>query len=246
MDLPEQRAPEPTDLAGQLFGPRLPLAQQYAELLATTGISHGLIGPRETERLWDRHLVNCALMESLVQPESTVIDIGSGAGLPGLVLAIARPDLHLHLVEPLLRRTSWLNEAVASLGLSNVTVHRGRADEVNLRAPVVTARAVASLEKLMTWSFPLLEEEGRLLALKGEAAADELSAAAPTITRLGVTRSALHLVGDGAPAGPVRIVEIGRPAEVAGPKKARSNKPKPGRGRAGGESAAGRRPRRTR
>lgn len=243
MDLPERRAPEPTDLARQLFGARLALAQQYADLLASTGISHGLIGPREAERLWDRHLVNCALMESLLPRGCRVIDIGSGAGLPGLVLAIVRPDLHLDLVEPLLRRTTWLDEAVQVLGLTNVTVHRDRAEDVDLRASVVTARAVASLDKLVTWSFPLLEDGGRLLALKGAAADDELKAAAPMLDRVGVTQSTLHLLGADEPEGPVRVVEIVRPSSVGNRDGRRSGV---SRARAGGGSAAGRRRRRTR
>lgn len=208
---PVDRSPEPPAEAVEVFGDRLPLARRYADLLATTGISHGLVGPREAPRLWERHLVNCAVLESLL-PEGTVVaDIGSGAGLPGLVLAVIRPDLQLHLVEPLLRRTTWLETAVEELGLDNVTVHRGRADEVELQVPVVTARAVASLDKLVSWSFPLLEPGGRLLALKGEAAATELQDAAPLLKRLGVPRSELHVIGEGRISEPVRIVEIVRP-----------------------------------
>lgn len=233
MDAPEQRAPEPTELARRLFGPRLPLTQRYADLLATTGISHGLMGPREAGRLWERHLVNCALMESLLPEGSEVIDVGSGAGLPGIVLALARPDLRVHLVEPLLRRTTWLEEAVRHLGLEQVSVHRGRADEMELQAPVVTARAVASLDKLVAWSFPLLPVGGRLLALKGEAAQDELVEAGPMLRRRGVTDSKVHVLGEDEQEGPVRVVEIVRPADVS-------------RAAAGRGSAGGRRSRRTR
>ncbi|WP_298889897.1 16S rRNA (guanine(527)-N(7))-methyltransferase RsmG [uncultured Serinicoccus sp.] len=204
-------APPPPDQAREIFAERLPVAVRYAELLATTGISHGLIGPRETDRLWDRHVVNCAVVEVLCEADAQVVDIGSGAGLPGVVLAIARPDLRLHLVEPLLRRTTWLEHAVAELGLDNVTVHRGRAQEVDLQAPVVTARAVASLDKLVTWGFPLLAAGGRLLALKGKAAASELEQAQPVLRRHGVRSAQVHVLAEGTAAGPVRVVEIVRP-----------------------------------
>ncbi|KUG52475.1 16S rRNA (guanine(527)-N(7))-methyltransferase RsmG [Serinicoccus chungangensis] len=204
-------APPPSDQAREIFADRLPVAVRYAELLATTGISHGLIGPREADRLWDRHLVNCAVVEVLCEDDAQVVDIGSGAGLPGVVLAIARPDLRVHLVEPLLRRTTWLEQAVVALGLDNVTVHRGRAQAVDLRAPVVTARAVASLDKLVTWALPLLAEGGRLLALKGQAAATELEQARPVLRRHGVRDAQVHVLAERTPAGPVRVVEIVRP-----------------------------------
>src|SRR5581483_9786158 len=125
----------------------------------------GLIGPREVPRLWDRHILNCALMERLVPADSTLADISTGAGLPGLVLAIARPDVSVTLIEPLLRRTTFLTEVVATLGLENVEVVRGRADELHGRATfdVVTSRAVAPLPRLLTWSMPLVGQEGKLL-----------------------------------------------------------------------------------
>lgn len=208
---PVAAAPPPPPEAVEVFGDRLDLARRYADLLATTGIAHGLVGPREAARLWERHLVNCAVMESLVPHGQNVIDIGSGAGLPGLVLAVVRADLTVHLVEPLLRRTTWLQSAVEELGLDNVTVHRGRAEEMDLTAPVVTARAVASLDKLVRWSFPLLPPGGRLLALKGESAAAELDAAAPLLRRLHVEQAALHVVGEGRVSEPVRVVEVVRP-----------------------------------
>ncbi|MFK5634301.1 16S rRNA (guanine(527)-N(7))-methyltransferase RsmG [Ornithinimicrobium sp. LYQ103] len=219
LDAPS-RAPDPPEEAELVFGQSLPLARRYADLLATTGISHGLVGPREAPRLWERHLVNCAVMETLVQQGERVVDIGSGAGLPGLVLAIVRPDLDVHLVEPLLRRTTWLSRAVDELGLENVTVHRGRADEVDLTAPVVTARAVASLDKLVAWSFPLLAPGGRLLALKGEAAAEELRSVEPLLLSLGVTHHQVRVVGGDRVSEPARVVEIVRP-DVVPPRSAR-------------------------
>lgn len=230
-DVPEpvSAAPEPPAEAVDVFGDQLPLARRYADLLATTGIAHGLVGPREAPRLWERHLVNCAVAEELIPQGETVIDIGSGAGLPGLVLAIARPDLTVHLVEPLLRRTTWLEAAVAELGLTTVSVHRGRAEEVAaqkiaLEAPVVTARAVASLDKLITWSFPLLSPGGRLLALKGEAAQRELDDAAAILRRRGAVSSAVHVLGEGRVSEPVRVVEIVRPEVLTGGRKGSGGK----------------------
>lgn len=223
-------APEPPQEAVDLFGDQLPLARRYADLLATTGISHGLVGPREAPRLWERHLVNCALLESMLEQDSTVVDIGSGAGLPGIVLAIIRPDLQVHLVEPLLRRTTWLEAAVEELGLTNVSVHRGRADEMTLTAPVVTARAVASLERLVSWSFPLMPAGGRLLALKGEAAAAELEEAEGLLTQIGVQHSSLHVLGEEMASEPIRVVEIVRP-ETVHPVRAGSSKKHPAKQR---------------
>src|SRR6478752_6367301 len=124
-----RETPSAPDVARRVFSSeRFPLAERYAQLLATDGVVRGLIGPREAPRLWDRHLVNCALLGELIPAEATVCDIGSGAGLPGVVLAIARPDLTLTLVEPLLRRTTFLEEVTEGLGLPNVEVHRSRAD----------------------------------------------------------------------------------------------------------------------
>jgi len=156
---------------------RFALAVRYADLLATEGVVRGLIGPRETERLWDRHLVNCAVVAEVIAAEATVCDIGSGAGLPGLVLAIARPDVSITLVEPLLRRTTFLDEVVDELGLSNVSVVRGRADDLHgeARFDVVTSRAVAPLERLAGWSLPLVAPTGAMVAMKGERAADEVA-----------------------------------------------------------------------
>ena len=210
---PVSAAPTPPAEAEQIFGEQLGLARRYADLLATTGISHGLIGPREAGRLWERHLVNCAVVQELLPQGTALVDIGSGAGLPGVVLAIARPDLEVHLVEPLLRRTSWLEATIDELGLTSVQVHRGRAEEVSIGAqlPVATARAVASIEKLVTWSFPLLAPGGRLLALKGAAAEQELADARPLLQELGVPESRVHLVGEGEVSEPVRVVEIVRP-----------------------------------
>lgn len=158
-----------------------PFLRDYAQILETDGVERGLIGPREAPRLWERHILNCAVVVDpamgLVANGASVIDVGSGAGLPGLVWAIARPDLRITLLEPLLRRSTFLEETVARLGLTNATVVRGRAEEVKVRAEVVTARAVAPMERLLGWVGGLVAPGGEVLALKGESAAGEIDAA---------------------------------------------------------------------
>ncbi|PVG84126.1 16S rRNA (guanine(527)-N(7))-methyltransferase RsmG [Nocardioides gansuensis] len=158
---------------------RLPLVERYAELLATEGVVRGLIGPREAPRLWERHLLNCGVLGTVVPDGSTLCDIGSGAGLPGLVLALARPDLTVTLVEPLLRRTTFLSEVVEEFGLSHVEVVRGRAEELHgsRTFDVVTSRAVAPLERLLGWSMPLVAPTGILVAMKGSSVHEEIQAA---------------------------------------------------------------------
>ncbi len=164
--------------AGTLFGSALDRAQRYAELLAGAGVERGLIGPREVDRLWDRHLLNSAAVGELLESGAEVADIGSGAGLPGIPLALARPDLRLTLIEPLLRRSEFLHEVIEELAL-DVTVVRGRAEDPAVRREVgemdaVVSRAVASLDKLTKWSMPLLRADGRMLAIKGERAEQEV------------------------------------------------------------------------
>ena len=162
-----------------VFGSRLPLAQEYHDSLATDGSTRGFIGPREVPRLWDRHIINCAVVKQAIPEGATVIDVGSGAGLPGIPLAIARPDLQITLIEPLLKRYNYLNEVVEELGLDNVTVLRGRAEEGPIKkavagADVVTSRAVAPLGKLAKWSLPLVRKGGEMIALKGSSVHEEL------------------------------------------------------------------------
>jgi 16S rRNA (guanine527-N7)-methyltransferase len=173
--------------AQRVFSSRLPLAERYADLLATEGVLRGLIGPREAPRLWERHLLNCAALAPLLPEGASVCDIGSGAGLPGLVLAIARPDLRVTLIEPLLRRTTFLEEVVADLGLAGVEVVRGRADALHgeRRFDVVTSRAVAPLDRLAGWSLPLVAAHGELIAMKGSSAADEAREHAAAVRALG-------------------------------------------------------------
>ena len=167
-----------SEAAAALFGPRLDIAQRYAEVLAGAGVERGLLGPREVDRLWDRHLLNSAAVSELLDPGARIVDIGSGAGLPGLPLAIARPDLEIVLLEPLLRRSDFLREVVAELGLP-VDVVRGRAEEPWVREQIgeidaAVSRAVAALDKLTKWSMPLLRTGGRMVAIKGEHAPDEV------------------------------------------------------------------------
>lgn len=183
---------------------RLDALQRYAELLATDGVVRGLIGPREVPRLWDRHLLNCGLLAQAVPNGVTVCDVGSGAGLPGLVLAIARPDLSVTLVEPLLRRTIFLEEAVAALDLTSVEVVRGRAEALHgvRRFAVVTSRAVAPLDRLLRWSMPLVEPTGALVAMKGSGVRDEVAAAGPTLRELGCAEPEVLTLGLDLAHGP--------------------------------------------
>lgn len=152
--------------------------------MATEGTKRGLIGPREVPRLWERHILNCAVVAERVPPNASVADVGSGAGLPGLVWAIARPDIQVTMIEPLLRRTTFLSEVIAELNL-NATVIRARAQDVSEQFDVVTARAVASLDTLATWTIPLLKPGGVLLALKGQSAQTEIDQAETVLHQLG-------------------------------------------------------------
>jgi len=196
-----------------VFGERLDRAAAYHELLATAGVERGLIGPREVPRLWDRHLMNCAYLGEVIDPDSSVIDIGSGAGLPGIPLALARPDVKVRLVEPLERRYTFLREAITRLDLRDqVAVARGRAEDVRgeFAAPVVTARAVAPLSTLYGWAMPLVVTGGHLLAIKGRSASDEITAAAATLKKLGITATPEVLsVGPDAGSG-TTVVRVAR------------------------------------
>lgn len=189
---------------------RLPLAERYTELLATEGVVRGLIGPREAPRLWDRHVLNSAVLAEVLPQDATVCDIGTGAGLPGLVLAIARPDLDVTLVEPLLRRTTFLEEVVDELGLSHVRVVRGRADDLHdvETFDVVTSRAVAPLERLLTWSMPLVNATGALVAMKGRSVAEEIEVAAPVLARYRCGTPEVFEVGDGVVEPTTTVVRV--------------------------------------
>lgn len=192
--------------------------QTYAEVLASDGVDHGLIGPREVPRLWTRHILNCAVVGDpaldLVPASVRVADVGSGAGLPGLVWAIARPDLEIVLIEPLLRRSGFLTAATERLGLTDrVTVLRGRAEDLVRQSTwqpvdVVTARAVAGLEKLLAWTIPLLAPGGRLVALKGSSASQEVADADALARSLGVTDLRVTTCGAGV-VDPATTVVVG-------------------------------------
>jgi 16S rRNA (guanine527-N7)-methyltransferase len=219
--------PPPPSGAVQIFGDRLDLAERFSAILTDSGVSHGLIGPREVPRLWERHLLNCAVIHPAIPADVMVIDVGSGAGLPGLALAIARPDLDLHLVEPMLRRTNWLTMAVDELGLTNVTVHRGRAEQFwgTLCAPVVTARAVARLSELARWCLPLLQPGGSLLAIKGLSVAEEVETDRAALRRLGAIDEVIERFGSGIvdqETTVLRVVMGDRTIQHRGPTKKKS------------------------
>ena len=172
--------------AATIFGDRLPLAEAYHESLATTAAERGFIGPKEVSRLWERHILNCAVVSEALNDATTVADIGSGAGLPGIPLAIARPDVSFTLIEPLLKRSTYLAEVKDELGLDNVTVVRGRAEEQpGGQFDVVTSRAVAPLGKLAKWSLPLVLKGGEMIALKGSSVHEELERDAADIKKAG-------------------------------------------------------------
>lgn len=198
-----------------MFGERLPLAERFVALLTEHGVQRGLIGPREVDRLWDRHVANSAAVAELIPEAATVVDVGSGAGLPGVPLAIARPDLRLTLLEPMARRVAWLTEVVEQLGI-DVRVMRGRAEEPAIRqqlglADVVTARAVAPLAKLAGWCLPLVRPGGWLLALKGESANEELARDADLVRRAGGTELSVVTCGAELPV-PTTVVRVRRSA----------------------------------
>ncbi len=177
------------------------------------------MGPREVPRLWERHVLNCAVLTDLVAEGATVCDVGSGAGLPGLVIAIRRPDLRVTLVEPLLRRTTFLEEAVEQLGLTNVEVVRARAERLHgeRRSDVVTSRAVAPLDVLLAWSLPLAHEGGLVLAMKGASAADELERDADAVRELGGVHPEVVTIDHDGLSFPTTVVrvEAGLPGQIA-------------------------------
>jgi 16S rRNA (guanine527-N7)-methyltransferase len=213
-----RETPSAPAVARRVFLDALPTAERFAGLLATDGVVRGLIGPREVPRLWDRHLINCALIGEGIPDGLRVCDIGSGAGLPGLVLALGRPDLQITLVEPLLRRTTFLEEAVEALALPNVQVVRERAEALHgtVRFDVVTSRAVAPLERLARWSLPLVAPGGSMLAMKGSSAQRELDEAARTIHKLGGRSSTIEQYGAHLVDAPATVVRILVPAELSG------------------------------
>ena len=230
-----------------VFGNRLPLARRFAAHLVGSGIERGLIGPREAVRVWERHLLNCAVVAELVPDGARVVDLGSGAGLPGIPLILARPDLSVVLVEPLARRVDWLREVVEDLGLP-VEIERGRAEDRGVRArwegaDVVTARAVAPLARLAGWALPLLRPGGALLALKGVSAADEVARDGNAVRRLGGTKPRVVRCGVGTIDPPSTVVVLER---SPGAERPSAERPSTGRHSSGrhssGRQGAGRRP----
>jgi 16S rRNA (guanine527-N7)-methyltransferase len=196
--------------ARTVFGSALPAAQRYAALLAGAAAERGLIGPAETGRIWERHILNCAAVAELIPRDGTVIDVGSGAGLPGIVLAILRPDARLTLLEPMARRVAFLLECVQILGLDNVTVLRGRAEELagELTADVVTARAVAPLDRLAGLAAALVRPGGVVLAIKGQSAQAEVARAQPVLRRLGFRDVSVVTAGSGTVIPAVTVVRM--------------------------------------
>ncbi len=211
---------------------RLELAERYTELLATEGVLRGLIGPREAPRLWERHVLNSAVLGEAVPEGASVCDIGTGAGLPGLVLAIARPDLAVTLVEPLLRRTTFLDEVVTDLGLSHVTVVRARAEELHgqVTYDVVTSRAVAPLERLLGWSMPLVSPTGATVAMKGRSVRDEIAETQGFLATWRCGDPEVFEVGVGLVDPPTTVVRVpwADPSRIGWP-LARNPKRRPGR-----------------
>ncbi|WP_432278490.1 16S rRNA (guanine(527)-N(7))-methyltransferase RsmG [Nocardia carnea] len=207
------QSPPPAE-AEAVFGERLGSACDYWTALATAGVERGLIGPREVPRLWERHILNCAVVGELIGEGASVVDIGSGAGLPGIPLALARPDLRITLVEPLLRRTVFLKEFIDAAGLG-ITVVRGRAEQPGViqeagGADVVTSRAVAPLAKLAEWSIPLLHEHGHMLALKGASVAEELERDRVAVERVGAGNFAVLECGAGIVDPPTVVLSAER------------------------------------
>jgi 16S rRNA (guanine527-N7)-methyltransferase len=221
-------APAAPPAAAALFGDHLDLAVRFADRLATDGVERGLIGPREVERLWDRHILNSAVITELLPVGARVVDVGSGAGLPGLPMAIRRPDLRVDLVEPMLRRTDFLIEVATDLGLGDrVRVIRGRAEEKAVRsragaADWVTARAVAPLDRLVKWCLPLLGPGGHLLALKGRTAEFEVTEHRAAVAALGAVVEDVKRVGETEPESATWVIVVRRAAGRGLPRKGRA------------------------
>lgn len=204
-------APPP---AVQIFGPATAAAERYAHLLAGPGVARGLIGPREVPRLWERHLLNSAAVAELIPRPCSLVDLGSGAGLPGIVLALLLPDVTVTLLEPMLRRVTFLEECVHALGLQNAQVRRGRAEDLagQLAADVVTARAVAPLDRLAALALGLVRPGGTVLAIKGATARQEVAAAQRALDRLGVRSVDVVRAGGGKVDPAATVVRL-----IAGP-----------------------------
>lgn len=201
------------EVAKNLFGDAFDGAVAFVDLLRAHGVERGLIGPRELDRIWDRHVLNSVVLTELVPSGATVIDVGSGGGFPGIPLALARPDLRVVLLDPMARRVEWLDEVVDKLSLEHVEVVRGRAEERSVResigtADVVTSRAVAPLAKLASWCLPLVRTGGLMLALKGASAQDEVDRDRDAVRRLGGDAIGVSLIGADVLAEPTSVVSV--------------------------------------
>ena len=203
------RGTNPTKAQEQVLGLAFPQLAQYAQILGQEAVLQGLLGPREIDRIWDRHILNCAALNDLIPQAKSVIDIGSGAGLPGIVLAIMNPSTPVILVEPMQRRTDFLNDVKKQLNLENVEIIRGRAENQKIQAQVVTSRAVAPLNKLLAWSLPLVEKGGKVLAIKGEKAQSELEEAQKELNLLKNTTASIKTCGLALDLS-VTVVEISK------------------------------------
>jgi 16S rRNA (guanine527-N7)-methyltransferase len=244
LSVPPSSVPSSADLAADMFGDALPQAEKYAALLTGAGVERGVVGPAEADRIWDRHLLNCGVLARLIPAKGTLVDLGSGAGLPGIVLAILLPGVRVTLLEPLARRVDFLEECVAALGLSNAQVVRGRAEDMagRLTADVVASRAVAPLDKLVGLSVGLARPGGRVLAMKGSSAEAELQKARPVLARLGVTDARVVHAGSAGGGAAATVVTFSAPehrgSRAGGGRSGGRADGGPG-GRPGSRSAAG-------
>jgi 16S rRNA (guanine527-N7)-methyltransferase len=232
-------APEVRPAVSQvIFGAALPAAERYAGLLIGAGVERGLVGPAEAGRIWDRHLLNCAVVAELVPDQCLLADLGSGAGLPGIVLALLRPGADVILVEPMARRVAFLTECVEALGLPRVRVVRGRAEDLSgdISADIVTSRAVAPLSKLAGWATGLCRPGGTVLAIKGASAADEVTRCRAELRLLGISDLAVLQVGSGKVDPPATVVRFTAPRRVG--RRPTRGRPKTG-GRPHGRGSAG-------
>jgi 16S rRNA (guanine527-N7)-methyltransferase len=194
--------------AKAIFGPQIEKARAFAQKLANDSDDLGLLGPRELDKLWSRHILNSAVVAETVNPGDHVADVGSGAGLPGIPMAIALPEAHFVLIEPMERRSTWMLEVIQELGLTNVEVRKARAEEVlDLKFDIVTARAVAALDKLLRLTVPLLKPGGSLIALKGSKAAEEIEAAKMLQKKLGIAAFEIQICGEKFLAEPTSVVK---------------------------------------
>ena len=194
--------------AKAIFGPQIEKARAFAQKLANDSDDLGLLGPRELDKLWSRHILNSAVVAETVKAGDLVADVGSGAGLPGIPMAIALPEARFVLIEPMERRSTWMLEVIQELGLNNIEVRRARAEEVlDLKFDIVTARAVAALDKLLRLTVPLLKPGGSLIALKGSKAAEEIEAARKLQKKLGIASFEIQICGEKFLAEPTSVVK---------------------------------------